>query len=207
MALMMNHAAAAASDLFFRFAVPVLALTAAVSIRLTVTAVLSHRRRVLEAGRLACALAVELRMVIQHYEDNLALLNFPGATLLSIRTPGAMFRSNSNRLVGLIGERSLAPLIAVYANHERVEALVRLKLRPRGIRPNAAELYESYRARLRERFLTGRELAQVALAAIIASWPQAGIEPATKLSEMAHAGESDVTWREEDLLSVASDPL
>jgi len=169
---------------------------------------MNRRRRVLEAARLAGAIAVELQALVQHYEDNLSLLTYPGAELISIRSPGAMFRANTNRLVGLIGERSLNALAAVYANHERIEALIKLYVKPKQPRRNSGDIYEIYRQRVHERTKIGRQLAETALGSITATWPLVKSEQADpNTAELEHSEGALVPWQEDDFMSASSDPL
>ncbi len=190
-----------------RFIEPALVLTAAICVRLIANAVMAHRRRVFEAVRLASALAVELRALMEHYQDNLELLAIPGAPPLAGRVQ-AVFRGNTGRLIGLIGVSSLTPLVAVHANHERIEAVVQLcqKLKDGG--PTATELNGIYRARLRERLLAGRDLAAAALGAIEAAWPSLGTADRAPINTATpHDTTRQVPWGGEDLLSAATELL
>ena len=157
---------------------PVSAVIVAVLIRMAFVARQSRQRRIFEAARLATMLAVELQTLADHYADNLDLLRRGGGTLLSLRSSGAIYRGNANRMAGLLSERVLAPVVAAHAHHERIEALLQIiDERPAGRRvgiprqlPPPIDALQT--DTLRDRFDAGRRLIQAAIDAIAADWPR-----------------------------------
>ena len=128
-------------------------------------------RKSREASTLATALAVELQNLLEHYSDNIALLDRGAGVFLSVKTPGAVFRSSSGRLAGLFDERVLVPVVKAYSNHDRIEAVLQAFPKPQGGRPPQSDVETIYVGLLRERFGCGVELVEAAICAITLTWP------------------------------------
>lgn len=156
---------------------PVVMMATILLINHTINGRRNRRRAGLDASRLATALSVELQSQLSHYIDNLSLLARDAPILLAARGGGQVYRSNLNRMVGLLDERLVSVVVAAYAHHERIEAMMTACTQPNSGFTLRAGAGGAYHEQLRQRFLTGCELVEAALSALALAWPiAAGIE-------------------------------
>jgi hypothetical protein len=77
-----------------------------------------------EAYRLRCALAAELRELLDLYNTNLQLIEQKANYLLSSRSSVVLYRANLARLATLLEATVVEQLVAVFAQNERIEAIL-----------------------------------------------------------------------------------
>jgi hypothetical protein len=77
-----------------------------------------------ESGRFVTALAAELRSMLELYQVNLALIDRKADYLLSTRTSIVIYKGNLGRLTSLLDKTAIEPVVRVFAQNERIEAVV-----------------------------------------------------------------------------------
>lgn len=84
----------------------------------------TERRYALEASRLRAALGAELQVLLDLYAKNLELLETKAGYLLSTRAPVIVYKGNLGRLPSLFEAPVIEHLVSVFAQNERIEALL-----------------------------------------------------------------------------------
>jgi hypothetical protein len=77
-----------------------------------------------EAYRLSCALAAELRAILDLYNRNLRLIDQKANYILSSRSSVVLYRSNLGRLATLLEETVVEQLVRAFAQNEHIEAVL-----------------------------------------------------------------------------------
>jgi hypothetical protein len=77
-----------------------------------------------ESGRFVTALAAELRSMLELYQVNLGLIEQKADYLLSTRTSIVIYKGNLGRLTSLLDRTAIEPVVKVFAQNERIEAVV-----------------------------------------------------------------------------------
>jgi hypothetical protein len=77
-----------------------------------------------EASRLCCALAAELRGLSELYNKNLQLIEQKADYILSSRSSVVLYRANLGRLAMLLEEPVIERVVRVFAQNERIEAIL-----------------------------------------------------------------------------------
>jgi hypothetical protein len=77
-----------------------------------------------EASRFVIALAAELRATLELYQVNLGLIEQKADYLLSTRTSIVIYKGNLGRLTSLLDKTAIEPVVKVFAQNERIEAVV-----------------------------------------------------------------------------------
>ena len=155
---------------------PVVMMATILLINHTINGRRNRKRTALEGTRLATALAVELQSMLDGYVDNLSLLDREAPILLAARGLGGhVYRSNMARMVSLLDERLVGVVVAAYAHHERIEALLTACSQPNTHFMLRAGAGGAYHDQLRRRYATGCELAEAAISALALAWPVAGV--------------------------------
>lgn len=77
-----------------------------------------------EAGRFVTALVAELRSMLELYQVNLGLIEQKADYLLSTRTSIVIYKGNLGRLTSLLHNTAIEPVVKVFAQNERIEAVV-----------------------------------------------------------------------------------
>ncbi len=150
---------------------PVVMMATILLINHTINGRRNRRRAGLEASRMATAVGVELQSMLNHYSDNLSLLARDAPILLSARGGGQVYRTSLPRMVGLLDERLVAMVVAAYAHHERIEALLVACSQPNSGFTLRAGAGGAYHEQLRQRFVTGCEVVEAAISALALAWP------------------------------------
>jgi hypothetical protein len=84
----------------------------------------ADKRTETEASRLRCALAAELRAILDLYNKNLQLIEQKANYILSSRSSVVFYRANLGRLAALLEEPVIEQLVGVFAQNERIEAVL-----------------------------------------------------------------------------------
>jgi hypothetical protein len=84
----------------------------------------ADRKMETEAFRLRCALAAELRGLLDLYNKNLQLIEQKTDYILSSRSSVVLYRANLARLAMLLEEPAIEQLVSVFAQNERIEAIL-----------------------------------------------------------------------------------
>ena len=114
----------AITDLSFPHFIPVLLMLGMVALNHLIVHQRTERRYAIEAARLSAALGAELRMLHDLYAKNLELLDAKAGYLMSTRSPVLVYKSNLGRLSSLFEAPIIEHLVAVFAQNERIEALL-----------------------------------------------------------------------------------
>lgn len=77
-----------------------------------------------EASRLCCALAAELRAILDLYNINLQLIEQKANYILSSRSSVVLYRANLGRLASLLEATVVEQLVGVFAQNEQIEAIL-----------------------------------------------------------------------------------
>jgi hypothetical protein len=77
-----------------------------------------------ESSRFVIALAAELRAMLELYQVNLGLIEQKADYLLSTRTSIVIYKGNLGRLTSLLDKTAIEPVVKVFAQNERIEAVV-----------------------------------------------------------------------------------
>ena len=123
-------------------------------------------RQALESQRMAVALEVELRSLLDSYNENLDLIAAGSPFLVSTRSAGAMYRGNLGRALGALDAPALGAVVAAFAHQQRLEAYLGACTKPNGphgvtILPRLTKLQE-----LKVRYAEGCREVERALAAL-----------------------------------------
>ena len=84
----------------------------------------NDRKTAAEASRFSAALAAELRALLDLYRMNLDLIEQKANYLLSTRSSIAIYRGNLGRLTALLEKSAIEHVVGVFAQNERIEAVV-----------------------------------------------------------------------------------
>ena len=84
----------------------------------------NDRKTAAEASRFSAALAAELRAMLDLYKINLDLIEQKANYLLSTRTSIAIYKGNLCRLTALLEKPAIEHVVGVFAQNERIEAVV-----------------------------------------------------------------------------------
>ena len=84
----------------------------------------ADRKTETEASRLRCALAAELRALLDLYCKNLQLIEQKADYILSSRSSVVLYRANLGRLATLLEEPSIQRVVSIFAQNERIEAVL-----------------------------------------------------------------------------------
>ncbi len=145
---------------------PALLMGTLLLINLTTRRQRERGRQTVEARRLAAALEVELRSLLDSYNENLDLIAAGSPFLVSTRSAGAMYRGNLGRLLSAFEAPVLAPVVAAFAHQQRIEAYLGACTKPNGtggvrVLPRLTPLQE-----LKRRYAEGCDEVGQALAAL-----------------------------------------
>ena len=103
---------------------PVVLMLSIVVMNHVVTGQRNDKKTATEASRFSAALAAELRAVLDLYRMNLDLIEQKANYLLSTRSSIAIYRGNLGRLTMLLEQPAIEHVVAVFAQNERIEAVV-----------------------------------------------------------------------------------
>jgi hypothetical protein len=84
----------------------------------------NDRKSAGEATKFRAALAAELRAMLDLYEMNLDLISKKADYLLSTRSSIVVYKGNLGRLTMLLEQPAIEHVVAVFAQNERIEAVV-----------------------------------------------------------------------------------
>ena len=84
----------------------------------------ADRRTAAEASRLRSALAAELSAIHDLYKKNLQLIEKKADYILSTRSSVIVYRGSIARLTMLLEDRLIEQIVGVFAQNERIEAIV-----------------------------------------------------------------------------------
>ena len=84
----------------------------------------ADRKTETEASRLRCALAAELRALLDLYNKNLQLIEQKADYILSSRSSVVLYRANLGRLATLLEETAIQRVVSIFAQNERIEAVL-----------------------------------------------------------------------------------
>jgi len=104
--------------------VPVLLMLSIVVTNHVVTGQRTDRKTAAESSRFSAALAAELRAMLDIYKMNLHLIDKRANYLLSTRSSIAIYKGNLGRLTSLLEKRTIAPVVKIFAQNERIESVV-----------------------------------------------------------------------------------
>ncbi len=130
------------------------------------------RREAAEAGRMDAALDVELRALLDCYDENLDLIAAGSPFLVSTRSAGPVYRGSLGRVLSNLDERALSPVVAAFARQQRIEAYLAACTRPNGphgvhVLPRQTPMQE-----LKLRYAEGCREVERALAALAGPEPE-----------------------------------
>ncbi len=127
-----------------------------------------QRERLREAAdgrRMALALSVELRSLLDSFNENLNLIAAGSSFLVSTRAAGALYRASLNRVVPGLDESGVAPVVAAFSYQQRIEAYLSACTKPNG--PCGVHvLPKTPMQELKQRYVRGVRSVQLALAAL-----------------------------------------
>ena len=111
------------------------------------THVRAGKRSALEACRLRGALGAELRSLQSLFAGNLNLLGREANYILSGKTSAAVYKGNLGRLTTLLDRPIIEQVVAIYAQNERIEAMLAACAKPSGglayrVSPGEVDLQE-----------------------------------------------------------------
>ena len=104
--------------------IPVVLMLSVVIANHIVTAQRNDRKTAAEASRFSAALAAELRAMLDLYKMNLDLIEQKANYLLSTRSSIAIYKGNLGRLTALLEKPAIEHVVGVFAQNERIEAVV-----------------------------------------------------------------------------------
>jgi hypothetical protein len=104
--------------------VPVLLMLSIVVTNHVVTGSRTNKKTIEESARFSAALAAELRAVLELYGVNLALIERKADYMLSTRSSIVVYKGNLGRLTLLLDKIAIEPVVSVFAQNERIEAIV-----------------------------------------------------------------------------------
>lgn len=104
--------------------IPVVMMLGIVITNHLVTGQRTDKKTALESSRLSAAIVAELRALLELYRTNLDLIEQKANYILSSRSSVAIYKGNLGRLTTLLDETSIEHVVAVYAQNERVEAII-----------------------------------------------------------------------------------
>jgi hypothetical protein len=104
--------------------IPVILMVCIVITNHLVTGQRTDKRTALESSRLSAALAAELRALLELYRTNLDLIAQKANYILSSRSSVAIYKGNLGRLTTLLDEAAIEQAVAVFAQNERIEAII-----------------------------------------------------------------------------------
>jgi hypothetical protein len=96
------------------------------------THVRAEKRFALEACRLRGALGAELRSLQSLFAGNLKLLEREANYILSGKTSAPVYKGNLGRLTTLLDRPIIEQVVAIYAQNERIEAMLAACAKPSG---------------------------------------------------------------------------
>ena len=141
-------------DLLYHF-VPLLAISLAVLINLTVTHWRTEARAATDASRLRAALRAELTILQDVYDENLRTLNSGREFLLSSRQLISLYRGNLGR-IQLLTPHEVPMLVAAYGFVEVIESFLAATCKPHGHAYRTVP-GETPVGEIRQKFATGIE--------------------------------------------------
>ena len=103
---------------------PVILMISIIAMNHLVTNQRVDRKSEAEASRLRCALAAELRALLDLYNKNLQLIEQKADYILSSRSSVVLYRANLARLAMLLEEPLIEQIVATFAQNERIEAVL-----------------------------------------------------------------------------------
>jgi hypothetical protein len=112
-----------AKSLFTQF-IPVALMVSIIAMNHLITTQRADKRTEREASRLRCALAAELRAILDLYNINLRLIERRANYILSSRSSVALYRANLARIATLLEPTLVEQLVGVFARNEQVEAVL-----------------------------------------------------------------------------------
>jgi len=103
---------------------PVALMVSIIVINHLITTQRADKRVEKEARRLRCALAAELRSILDLYNINLQLIEQKANYILSSRSHVVLYRANLARLATLLEATVVEQLVGVFAQNEQIEAML-----------------------------------------------------------------------------------
>jgi hypothetical protein len=110
---------------------PVLMMVGIVVINHVVAHQRLEKRTDVDASRFRAALAAELRALLDLYETNLDLLARGSDFVLSARQLTPVYKGNLGRLTTALEEDIVGRIVAVFAQNEKIEAILCAQAQPR----------------------------------------------------------------------------
>jgi len=104
--------------------VPVVLMLSIVTMNYVVTGQRNDNRTAAEASRFSAALAAELRAMLDLYKMNLDLIEQKADYILSTRSSIVVYKGNLGRLALLLDKPAIEQVVGVFAQNERIEAVV-----------------------------------------------------------------------------------
>jgi hypothetical protein len=84
----------------------------------------NDRKTASEASRFAATLAAELRAILDLYKTNLELIEQKADYILPTRSSIVVYKGNLGRLTLLLDKPPIEHVVGVFAQNERIEAIV-----------------------------------------------------------------------------------
>jgi hypothetical protein len=103
---------------------PVALMVGIIVINHLITTQRADKKTEREASRLRCALAAELRAILDLYNINLQLIDKRANYILSSRSSVVLYRANLARLATLLEATVVEQLVGVFAQNEQIEAIL-----------------------------------------------------------------------------------
>jgi hypothetical protein len=104
--------------------IPVVLMVSIIAMNHLIANQRADRKTETEASRLCCALAAELRGLSDLYNKNLQLIEQKADYILSSRSSVILYRANLGRLAILLEEAAIERIVKVFAQNERIEAIL-----------------------------------------------------------------------------------
>jgi hypothetical protein len=104
--------------------VPVLLMLSIVITNHVVAGQRNEKRTTAESFRFSIALLAELRAILELYKMNLDLIERKAGYILSTRSSIVVYKGNLGRLTMLLDESTIEHVVAVFAQNERIEAII-----------------------------------------------------------------------------------
>jgi hypothetical protein len=104
--------------------IPVVLMLSVVIANHIVTGQRNDRKTAAEAARFSAALVAELGAMLDLYKMNLDLIEQKANYLLSTRSSIAIYKGNLGRLTALLEKPAIEHVVGVFAQNERIEAVV-----------------------------------------------------------------------------------
>ena len=103
---------------------PVVLVMSIIAINHMITNQRADRKTAIEASRLRSALAAELHALLDIYEKNLQLIEQKADYILSTRSSVVIYKGNLGRLTMLLDDPVIEQIVGIFAQNERIEAVV-----------------------------------------------------------------------------------